>query len=411
MENRDGTLSKLKRAGEDLERTAKRRGKMVDQSQRAVDAISQAWCKRAAGALSDMVLNENMLAEITTATTKLKMATGFNVELFLEALKDKMGWDDTPSTRDSHRYGMATGSGSSAQGHILGRTSEIETIDAVEEQPINSRTRGIGKPISAVAPQASHEQVMASGSGSAAQGHILQRTSEIEMPAPSMYGREQSLGTVAQGVDLYWCRRTLLKISSEEVKALMQQLFRSGRDVYIVNHIALAELEAHDALQSLDLQQLRQSAARAWAGETSKETDRYGVRHEMLVEGKAYVLSPTDVNNNRQRRRDEYGLIREMLSPAFIGLPGHDRTAQEQIEQYTTLEKAPSAFGLTRAANKKRVHSGLSRAGMASQAAGAAYQRRWSRKQAVRCAHDRRGQEESTKNARRLLGRILGVRI
>ncbi|KAK4949150.1 hypothetical protein LTR10_012523 [Elasticomyces elasticus] len=220
---------------------------------------------------------------------------------------------------------MATGSGSSAQGHILGRTSEIETIDAVEEQPINSRTRGIGKPISAVAPQASHEQVMASGSGSAAQGHILQRTSEIEMPAPSMHGREQSLGTVAQGVDLYWCRRTLLKVSREEVKALMQQLFRSGRDVYIVNHIALAELEAHDALQSLDLRQLRQSAARAWAGETSKETDRYGVRHEMLVEGKAYVLSPTDVNNNRQRRRDEYGLIREMLSPAFIGLPGHDQ--------------------------------------------------------------------------------------
>ncbi|KAK5716173.1 hypothetical protein LTR15_009999 [Elasticomyces elasticus] len=313
---------------------------MVDQSQRVVDAISQAWCKRAAGALSDMVLNESMLAEITTATTKLKMATGFNVELFLEALKDKMGWDDTPSTRDSYRYGMATGSGSSAQGHILRRTSEIETIDAVEEQPINSHTRGIGKPISAVAPQASHEQVMASGSGSAAQGLILQRTSEIEMPAPSMHGREQSLGTVAQGVDLYWCRRTLLKVSREEVKALMQELFRSGRDFYIVNHIALAELEAHDALQSLDLQQLRQSAARAWTGETSKETDRYGVRHEMLVEGKAYVLSPTDVNNNRQRRRDEYGLIREMLFPAFIGLPGHDRTAQEQIEQYTTVEKA-----------------------------------------------------------------------
>ncbi|KAK3632975.1 hypothetical protein LTR56_016023 [Elasticomyces elasticus] len=330
---------------------------MVDQSQRAVDAISHAWCARAANVLSDLVLNEDMLAEIITGTMKMKMDAGFDVKLFLEALENKMGMDKTADKHvigaepakakdnrqiatGSHGHGMASGSGSVAKGHILRRTSEIETIDAVEEQPIDSRTRGIGKPISAVAPQASHEQVMASGSGSAAQGHILQRTSEIEMPAPSMHGREQSLGTVAQGVDLYWCRRTLLKVSREEVKALMQQLFRSGRDVYIVNHIALAELEAHDALQSLDLQQLRQSAARAWPGETSKETDRYGVRHEMLVEGKAYVLSPTDVNNNRQRRRDEYGLIREMLSPAFIGLPGHDRTAQEQIEQYTTLEKA-----------------------------------------------------------------------
>ncbi|KAK3654183.1 hypothetical protein LTR56_004238 [Elasticomyces elasticus] len=49
----------------------------------------------------------------------------------------------------------------------------------------------------------------------------------------------------------------------------------------------------------------------------------------MLVEGKAYVLSPTDCNNKRQRRRDEYGLIRD-----------HDRTAQEQIENYTATERA-----------------------------------------------------------------------
>ncbi|KAK5747477.1 hypothetical protein LTR17_000118 [Elasticomyces elasticus] len=369
---------------------------MADNSQRAVDAISHAWCERAANVLSDMTLNEDMLAEIITGVAKMKVDTGFNVELFLEALENKMDTDktagkralrieparaqdnrqlatgshgrDMASTRASaaqghdtqrnteiemvnavdvqpssshpqdsigaaapqasHERGMASGSGSVAQEHVLRRTSEIETIDAVEVQPTSSRTRGIGKPTNAMAPQASHEQGMASGSGSAAQGHNT-CTAELEM----------SLGTVAQGVDLYWCRRILLKVSREEVKGLMQQLFHSGRDIYIVNHIALAELEEHDAFLSLDLQQLRESAARAWAGETSKETDRYGVRHEMLLEGKAYVLSPTDCNNKRQRRRDEYGLIREMLSPAYRSLADHDRTAQEQIEQYTTLEK------------------------------------------------------------------------
>ncbi|KAK5674275.1 hypothetical protein LTS10_013013 [Elasticomyces elasticus] len=467
MESRDGSLSKLKRAGGDLERTAKRREtvssartgndttdssthlllaltidhiivdepthlmhrqhittlldncttldhlqqlvtrvetragelQMDDQSQRAVDAISQVWCKRAAGALSDLVLNENMLAEITTATMKMKMDTGFNVKLFLEALENKMSMDKTAdrramraepaSTKDnrqlatgSHRHNMASSSGSAAQGHDTRRTTEIEIVDAVDVQPSRFRSRGMVKSTGAVASQASHEHGMAFGSGSVAQGHIPRRTSEIEMidaaeeqpissrtrgigkptsavalqasPEHNMTSGarsatqghntrtaelEMSLGTVAQGVDLYWCRRILLKVSREEVKGLMQQLFHSGRDVYIVNHIALAELEAHDALLSLDLQQLRESAARAWAGEISKETDRYGVRHEMLLEGKAYVLSPTDCNNKRQRRRDEYGLIRGMLSPAYCSLAGHDRTAQEQIEQYTTLEK------------------------------------------------------------------------
>ncbi|KAK5731788.1 hypothetical protein LTR17_011139, partial [Elasticomyces elasticus] len=269
---------------------------MADNSQRAVDAISHAWCERAANVLTDMVLNEDMLAEIIAGVAKMKVDTGFNVEVFLGALQDKIGLDDTSGTRTSRGYGMASTSASAAQGHDTRRNAEIEMVDAVDVQPSRSRPQDS---MGAAAPQASHERGKATGSGSVAQGHILRRTSEIEM----------GLGTVAQGVDLYWCRRTLLKVSREEVKGLMQQLFHSGRDVYIVNHIALAELEAHDALQSLDLQQLRHSAARAWAGETSKETDRYGVRHEMLVEGKAYVLSPTDCNNKRQRRRDEYGLI------------------------------------------------------------------------------------------------------
>ncbi|KAK3654182.1 hypothetical protein LTR56_004237 [Elasticomyces elasticus] len=374
MESRDASFSKLKRGGEDLERTAKRRGKvgsarmgddttdssthlllaltidhiivdepthlmyhqhlttlldscttldhlqqmvtrmeiragelqMADKSQRAVDALSHAWCERAANVLSDMVSNEDMLAEITTGTMKMKMDTGFNVELFLEALKNKIDVNKTAdrramraepaSTKDnrqiatgSHRHNMASGSGSVAQEHDTRPIAEIEMVNAVEVQAFSSRP--LKHATGAVAPQASHEHDTASGSGSAAQGHTLRRTSEIEMTdavieqppivhqrntvtAPQTHGRELTLRTVAQGVDLYWCRRTLLQVSREEVKGLMQQLFHSGRDVYIVNHIALAELEAYDALLSVDLQQLRESAARAWAGETSKETDR-----------------------------------------------------------------------------------------------------------------------------------------
>ncbi|KAK4889251.1 hypothetical protein LTR27_011928 [Elasticomyces elasticus] len=350
---------------------------MADKSQRAVDAISHAWCERAANVLSDMVLNEDMLAEIITGVAKMKVDTGFNVEVFLEALEKKMGTDMTADKRDmrtepartqdnrqlatgshgrdmasgsgsvaqehdmrriteiemvdavevqafssrplkhatgavapqaSHEHGMASGSGSVAQGHILQRTSEIGTIDAVEEQSLSSRTRRTGKPTSAVAPQASLEHDMTSGVRSVTDGHNT-RTAEHEM----------GLCTVAQGVDLYWCRRTLLKVSREEVKGLMQQLFHSGRDVYIVNHIALANLK-HTTL--------------------SKVSICNSYERPLQGQGKAYVLSPTDRSNKRQRRREEYGLIREMLSPAYRSLADHDRTAQEQIKQYTTLEKA-----------------------------------------------------------------------
>ncbi|TKA44236.1 hypothetical protein B0A55_13715, partial [Friedmanniomyces simplex] len=219
-----------------------------ENADRAVAALARAWCDRAATIVPELAAEERTPAEIAAAGHSSKQhVTGLNQHRSFQPVQGNLGGQAGTRTMQS-----ADGEASRYSGGLT-----------VSEQPLLPMT---------YAPYSKGTAVPGTDATAAQSGSL-------------------DLDRIAKGLDVYWHMDRLGDSPKEAVLAILSELFKNGRDIFLVNEIAQGELQAHQHGIPLDLRRLSEQAASAWNYLRPSPRTKLETRFRCLMGGDLRMLA------------------------------------------------------------------------------------------------------------------------
>ncbi|TKA77568.1 hypothetical protein B0A55_06635 [Friedmanniomyces simplex] len=141
------------------------------------------------------------------------------------------------------------------------------------------------------------------------------------------------LDRIAKGLDVYWHMDRLGDSPKQAALAILSELFKNGRDIFLVNEIAQGELQAHQHGIPLDLRRLSEQAASAWNYLRPSPRTKLETRFRCLMGGDLRMLANPECDDTRKRLKQEYGQTRPALSHQETGLGSRHGSVHGQLPQ------------------------------------------------------------------------------
>ncbi|KAK6408047.1 hypothetical protein LTR81_017489 [Elasticomyces elasticus] len=275
-------IQHLRRKGEELG--------MPDGADKAVTALTSAYCERVACELAGSVLSEDMLAEVVAIIVRRQSqehGEAWDLRRFLDSVRQQLGItakkfvkpaQDAAATRPQREQVDTLGPPSYA------RTQPLSPPRATyeHEQPVN--------PSVVLRP--------------AKRGAVADTIDVVP-----------DISLIAKGVDLYWDLDQLRAVNMDAVRRAISSTLKRARDLFCINMIAEAEFEAnlHHPFV-FDIQQLCDQAVLDWMQLPYNTKERWFARFEKLLTGDVRTFVTYDTNPEHRQRKAQYGLFRNAIS-------------------------------------------------------------------------------------------------
>ncbi|KAK5747478.1 hypothetical protein LTR17_000119 [Elasticomyces elasticus] len=299
---------------------------MPDGADKAVTALTTAYCGRIAGELEGSVLNENMLAEVVAILVRRRSqerGEAWDPRRFLDSVRQHLGIAAKRIVEPAHNAEA-----------IQPQGEQVETLGLLPQ----ARTR----PLSPPQVPNHHEQPInrSSASRPVTRGAVADTIDVVP-----------GINLIAKGVDLYWDLDQLRAANMDAARSAISSTVKRARDLFCIDKIAEAEFEANMHHPFVfNIQQLCDQAVLDWMQLPNTIKERWFGRFEKLLEGDVRTFVTFDTNQERVQRKAQYGLSRHAISHGPIvaqALYGPSRERQPLLQpedvRIKTEEVSPAA--------------------------------------------------------------------
>ncbi|KAK4889252.1 hypothetical protein LTR27_011929 [Elasticomyces elasticus] len=267
---------------------------MPDGADKAVTALTSAYCERVAGELAGSVSSEDMLAEVVAIIVRQRSQErdeAWDPRRFVESVRQCLG--------------------------IAAKRTVAPVQEAEATQPQNEQVEMPGllpqartRPLSASRAANHHEQPI---------NHPVACRPAIRVAVADTIDVVPDINLIAKGVDLYWDLDQLRAVNMDAVRLAISSTLKRARELFCINMIAEAEFEVnlHHPFV-FDIQQLCDQAVLDWMQLPHNIKERWFARFEKLLTGDVHTFVTYDTNPERRQRKAQYGLSRHAISQGPI---------------------------------------------------------------------------------------------